>query len=222
MGAPFDAVFFDLDGTLLDTGGHIVESLRFSLVHHLDYAPSDAVLVSGIGTPLYEQVAFHGAVALGHRPDAALVEALAQTYIEHNLSTHDERVTAFPEALETLEALRGRGVELAIITSKPNATARRGLRVTGLDDFFPLVVGFDDVSVPKPDPTPVRHTLKALGLSAERTIFVGDSPHDVHSGNGAGVATGAAGWGPFDAATLQAANPTYWLDSLLQLLTLVR
>jgi len=221
MGAPYDAVFFDLDGTLLDTAGHIVESLRHALDVHVDYRPSDAVLISGIGTPLYEQMVMHGATALGHEAPAEVVQKLHDTYIEHNRSTHDERVSAFESVPATVKALHERGVVLGIVTSKPNEIARRGLQITGLSSFFPLVIGFDDVAIPKPDPTPVRDALNFFGLSPTQAIFIGDSPHDIHAGNGAGVATGAAGWGPFDPDVLRASNPTYWFEDVRAVLDLV-
>ncbi len=222
MGAPYDAVFFDLDGTLLDTAGHIVESLRYALETHLDYSPSDAVLVSGIGTPLYEQMVTHGSAGLGHDAPAATVQKLHDTYIEHNRSTHDERVAAFAHVPATVQALHEQGVILAIVTSKPNGFARRGLRITGLESYFPLVIGFDDVAIPKPDPTPVRDALSFFELAPEQALFIGDSPHDIHAGNGAGVATGAAGWGPFDPVVLRASKPTYWFDDIRAILELVR
>jgi pyrophosphatase PpaX len=48
-------------------------------------------------------------------------------------------------------------------------------------------------------------------------VFVGDSPHDIKSGNAAGVVTIAALWGPFTKSQLAPENPTYFLDNIKDL-----
>ena len=48
-------------------------------------------------------------------------------------------------------------------------------------------------------------------------MFVGDSPHDVKSGNEAGVITIAALWGPFTRSQLEPYKPSYFLDDIKQL-----
>ncbi|HVP71828.1 MAG TPA: HAD hydrolase-like protein, partial [Gemmatimonadaceae bacterium] len=61
----------------------------------------------------------------------------------------------------------------------------------------------------KPDPEPVRVALAKLGRAANEAVFLGDSPHDIASGNAAGVITVAAQWGPFSRQELDGANPGY-------------
>ena len=55
---------------------------------------------------------------------------------------------------------------------------------------------------------PVRVALEELGYSADEAVFVGDSPHDMYSGNGAGVVTIAALWGPFTREQLEPSSPS--------------
>jgi phosphoglycolate phosphatase-like HAD superfamily hydrolase len=54
----------------------------------------------------------------------------------------------------------------------------------------------------------------------EGAVFIGDSEHDIESGRRAGVETAAATWGPFSREKLEAARPTYWLESPEQILAL--
>ena len=67
---------------------------------------------------------------------------------------------------------------------------------------------------------PVLLALSKLGSGPNDVLFVGDSPHDVESGNAAGVRTAAATWGPFSRAALARARPTYWVDHPRQILEL--
>jgi pyrophosphatase PpaX len=220
----YHTVLFDLDGTVLDSIDMILASLRHALQTHLDWDPPDPILVRGVGTPLREQFFDHAGEAAqvrGHAaPDEALVAALCATYLDHNRAHHDALIRPFPDADQTLARLKAGGVKLGIVTSKPQGTARRGLRVTGLEHYFPVVIGADDVRNTKPHPEPVFTALEALGVPALGTLFVGDSPHDLHAGRAAGVATAAALWGPFPRATLALAEPSHWASSLAHLLDL--
>jgi phosphoglycolate phosphatase-like HAD superfamily hydrolase len=59
----------------------------------------------------------------------------------------------------------------------------------------------------------VQRAVQQLDADPATTIFVGDSIHDLHSGRGAGVLTGAVLWGPFRRSELEPAAPDFWLES---------
>ncbi|MCB9547567.1 MAG: HAD-IA family hydrolase [Myxococcales bacterium] len=220
----YRTVLFDLDGTVLDSIDMIKASLRHALQVHLDWEPADAVLVRGVGTPLREQLWLHAVdahEARGHgEPPDALVDELVAAYLTHNRARHDAEIRPFPDALATLTTMAEAGLALGIVTSKPHETARRGLRIAGLEHLFAVVVGADDVRRPKPDPEPVHAALAALGATVEGALFVGDSPHDLHAGRAAGVDTAAALWGPFPREALAPATPSHWVETLADLLAL--
>ncbi|GEM_PF-2803332 len=66
----------------------------------------------------------------------------------------------------------------------------------------------------------MRQTLDALGARPDSTVFVGDSTHDLASGRAAGVRTAAALWGPNPRGRLAPYEPTWWLESPLEVLDL--
>jgi len=209
MSERYSTVFFDLDGTLLDSIPGIVASLRYSLQKGLGWAPTDKDLVAGIGTTLDDQLLHHGLTHLGRRLTDSELEQFRTTYIDHNLSTHDATIKSYPGVSHALARLSDAGIYQGIVTSKPQSTARRGLRVCGLEQHFEFVVGYDDVIHPKPHPEPIIKALKLANVGADEAVFVGDSPHDILAGRRAGVATVAAQWGPFDETQLNQAEPTY-------------
>ena len=221
----FHTVLFDLDGTVLDTIGMITDSLRHALALHLQWEPPQPVLTRGVGMRLAEQLTGHANDAHrargGPAPTPALIAALEASYIEHNRATHDARVRAFPRANELFDALSARGVNLAIVTSKPHAIAARGLAVCGLTHHFAVLIGADDVHQHKPHPEPVHTALVALGADTQGTIFIGDSPYDLRAGRLAGVETGAAHWGPFPAGQLATEQPDHDIETLWDVKALV-
>jgi len=79
----------------------------------------------------------------------------------------------------------------------------------------------DEVTNPKPHPEPVQKALALLGADAGKSVYVGDSIHDMMSGRAAGVRTAAALWGPFGREHLEGATPDYWLERPENLLRLL-
>jgi pyrophosphatase PpaX len=200
----FDLYLFDLDGTLIDSVALILSSFHHTREAHFGDVLPDEYYLETLGMPLRDSFR---KMATADAP----VEALVRTYIDFNLQKHDAMVTAYPGVVATIHALAERGAALGVVTSKLGDTARRGLRVVGLDGVFEVIVSADDVTRGKPDPEPVLLALSRLGRSANRTLFVGDSPHDVEAGNRAHVSTAAATWGPFSRHALEAAHPTYFV-----------
>jgi pyrophosphatase PpaX len=106
---------------------------------------------------------------------------------------------------------------MGVVTSKGNMMMERGLKFIGADDYIEVAIGYDSVHIHKPDPYPVKAALEKLEYGADEAVFVGDSPHDIKSGNAAGVITIAALWGPFTRSALEPYKPTYFLDDIKHL-----
>lgn len=208
------AVFFDLDGTLLDSIRLIIDSYHHALAAHGLPPRSDEHWLAGIGTPL--RVQFRD---WADRPE--LFEALIATYRDFNISNHDARVSAYPGAVEMVHAVRRRGLRTGLVTSKQRAGAERGLRFLGLDGTMDVIIAADDVVNPKPHPEPLLKAAAQLGTEPTRTIYVGDSVHDMESGRAAGMRTAAALWGPFSRGHLKPAAPDHWLEHPRELLSLL-
>jgi pyrophosphatase PpaX len=210
---PLGAVLFDLDGTLIDSIPLIVESMRYAFAGRAR-APTDEEWTSRIGTPL------EGMIRTWAEDEEDVVR-LKERYKQHQWAHHDARVRAFPGVPDLLEALAVRGVAMAVVTSKLEASARRSLAHLGIERHFRAVVGLEATARHKPDPEPVRHALSVLGAAPGGAAFVGDSPHDVRAGNAAGVATVATLWGPFTRDELAEAGPSAYASAVEDVLPLL-
>lgn len=200
------AVLFDLDGTLIDSIALLIASMEYAFGDR-EHRPPVTDWVAAIGTPL-DAMLRRWAVS-----DADVVQLRAR-YRTYQLEHHDAMTAAYPQVVEVVRALCDAGHPLAIVTSKLEAGARRSLAHIGIEDCFRAVVGIDATTRHKPLPEPVWHALDRLGVPRERALFVGDSTHDMHAGNAAGVATAAALWGPFSRAQLETARPQHWLTGM--------
>jgi pyrophosphatase PpaX len=210
----WDAVLFDLDGTLADTVALILRCFHHTMEAHLGRTRPDAEWLCNMGRPLRVQLA-------AFARDAAEADAMLATYVAHQRQHHDGMVAAYPGIAAVLAALAERGSRLAVVTSKGREMAHRTLAAAGLAEWFPLVVTPEDVRRGKPDPEPVLYALRALGEPPpDRVLMVGDSPFDVEAGRGAGVRTAAVLWGPFSRAALEPAAPDFWVAEPDELLAL--
>ena len=210
---PRPALLFDLDGTLIDSIGLLLECMQFAFDGR-ERAPTTAEWVAGIGTPLRAQLAEWCA-------DAADVEAMVGRYRDYQ-DLHLERLTTpYPEVLDTIRWARAAGFPTAIVTSKGKGMTRRSLDHVGLGEAFDTVVTFEETERHKPLPDPVFLALERLGATPAQALFVGDSPHDMHAGRAAGVETAAALWGPYGRDELAVAHPTYWLTRFGELRDIV-
>jgi pyrophosphatase PpaX len=106
------------------------------------------------------------------------------------------------------------------VTSKNRQGTQRGLRAAGLAGVIDVLVCTEDVTHHKPHREPVDRAVSLLSADREVTLFVGDSLHDLQAGRAAEVRTGAALWGPFVRADLERGEPSHWLASPRDVLTL--
>ena len=203
------ALLFDLDGTLIDSIGLLLECMEAAFADR-ERRPTRAEWVAGIGTPLRAQLA-------EWCDGETDVEQMVGRYRDYQDQHLERLTTAYPAVIDTVQALRAAGHRTAIVTSKGRIMTGRSLRHVGLADAFDAVITFEETTRHKPLPDPVHLALERLGATADQALFIGDSPHDMHAGRAAKVTTVAALWGPFSREELAVATPDHFLESFGQL-----
>jgi len=200
------ALLFDLDGTLIDSIELLLICMEHAFVGH-PRSPTRPQWVAGIGTPLRTQLT-------EWCDDESQVDALVSRYRAHQDIHLESLTTPYPGVVSLLEWARQEGHATGIVTSKGRGMTARSLGHVGLADAFDTIVTYEETERHKPAPEPVLLALDRLGISADRALFVGDSPHDMYSGRAAGVRTAAALWGPFTREQLAPATPVWWLSGI--------
>jgi phosphoglycolate phosphatase len=188
---PFDAVAFDLDGTLADTAPDLAAALN----HALTALGRKAVPVESV-----RHLIGHGARALLRRGLAAtgeasedLVEQGFPIFIDYYAANICAGTRAYPELEAALDALAARGVALAICTNKQEDLTRLLIGALGWRDRFQAMVGGDTLPVRKPDPAPLHEAIARAG--GGRAVFVGDSITDADTAKAAGLPFVAVSFG---------------------------
>ncbi len=212
--ASWAAVLFDLDGTLANTVGLILACYRHTMKTHLGEVRPDAEWIAGMGTPLRVQMQRYAS-----SPEE--LDAMIRTYGNLQRELHAQMVSAYEGVPEMLAALETARIPMGLVTSRLPTMTHLTLETCGIARHFQVIVTPEDVTRAKPHAEPVLHALSRLNdPPPARVLFVGDSPHDIQSGQAAGVRTAGALWGPFPRETVVAARPDFLLESPLELLEL--
>ena len=207
------AILFDLDGTLIDSIGLLLACMRHAFEGR-SRAPTDAEWIATLGTPLRKQLA-------AYIDTDEEIEAVTSKYRTFQRERHDQHTADYPGVRETLAELHRRGHPMGVVTSKSNEMMDRGLQWLGALEMMQTRIGMNSCEIHKPDPFPVRLALQELGYERHEALFIGDSPHDINAGNGAGVISVAALWGPFTRQELEPSEPRYFLERIEDLPALV-
>ena len=213
----YDYLIFDFDGTLVDTGKGILNSLRFAFQDQGDPVPDLSGLRKFIGPPVYYSfTAFYG-----------VPESRVGDYIKSYRARYREKgvyeCAPYPAMAETLQTLRGRGVKLGIASSKPESLIWDVMRYLDITDLFDAVVGTavdDSRHASKTDL--IEQCMQKLG-AADRTrvLMIGDRLYDLDGASGAGVDSCGALFGYGSEEEFRAHNATWMIADYPALLALV-
>lgn len=186
----YDAVLFDLDGTLLYTLPDIAASLNRALESR-GYPPHSLEAVRGfVGNGVARLIA--RALPGGEsNPDfAAVRQAYDRIYAAHACDS----TRPYPGVPELLAALAARGVRTGVVTNKGDSDAGPMIR-----RYFPgavdIVRGKREGCPTKPAPDAALAVLEELGCPRERALLVGDSSVDRETARNAGLACVLVAWG---------------------------
>lgn len=208
-----DTILFDLDGTLINTNELIISSFLYTLHHYFPNQYKREDVIPFIGPPLIDSF---------KSVDSERYEEMVQMYRKHNTENHDTLVMEYEGVFETVEHLKAEGYQLAVVTTKMRPTVEQGLNLTKLNQFFDVVVTYNDVENVKPHPEPLYKALRQLGSSTERAIMVGDSQYDILAGKNAGVTTIGVGYSIKGRDFIQEQQPDFIIDTMPELIEVAK
>jgi HAD superfamily hydrolase (TIGR01509 family) len=209
-------IIYDLDGVLVDTSDAICISFNTALEDAGEKSCSDEEIRAMIGVPLDEM---YRRVLPQER--WGLVEKCFLRYREVFMDISVEHARILEGVEETLSHFEEEGLQQCLATNKSAQEAEKILVHLGIDGFFDLIVGYDDVSSPKPSPEMILLALDAFGVEPYKAVLIEDSPTGLSAGKGAGVFIVAVTTGFHDARVLANSKPDYIIDKIKSLKEIV-
>jgi pyrophosphatase PpaX len=207
-----NTILFDLDGTLIDTNELIISTYLHTLEKYFPGKYTREDVLPFLGPTLHEVFG---------KMDPDRVEEMVLDYRAYNLANHDALVKEFVGVMETIETLKKKGYKLAIVTTKREDVAFKGLRLMKLDPYFDVMIAYDHVKKVKPDPEPIYLALEKLDSKPEEALMVGDNFHDVLAGKNAGTKTAGVAWSIKGREYLAKYEPDFMLENMVDLLRIL-
>jgi len=184
----FEAILFDLDGTLVDSAGDLAEACKDILpgLGGRELTVDEVRRLIGRGVRALLTDAFP--ISIGRTPSPQELDGIQARFADAYARCNGTRSHLFPGAATTLARLRSSGFKLAVVSNKPIRFIQPLLESLGLDKVFDTLVGGDSTPALKPDPLPLLHACRMLHAQPMRTLMVGDSAIDVTAARAAGCA----------------------------------
>lgn len=210
------AVFFDLDGTLVNTLADLTNAMNFALEKFGQKQLSQEECRVAIGKGAH---AFVSGALPPDRQDLHddVLGAMWQSYHDSNFA--HSRI--YEGMVETLDGLRQRGVGLAVVTNKDQAFAEKMLEQFFGAEAFDYIVGVAPDGIVKPDPTSTLKALGSMGILAQECLFIGDSDVDIKTAGAAGIRSVGVSWGFRSKGELEAAGADIIIDNPREILDLL-
>ena len=187
----FQAVLFDLDGTLADTAPDLGAALNRLL-------QEEARLPLPLATTRpHTSNGTRGLIRIGFDlgPEDPAYADLARRFLDHYAAFICEQPVLFPGVAELLDTLDARGIRWGVVTNKPQRFTRPLLDALALTSRCACSISGDSTPHPKPAPDPLLLGCQHAAVHPARTLYVGDDARDIEAGRAAGMTTVAATWG---------------------------
>lgn len=213
---------FDLDGTLVDSAPDLAAAVD-QMLEHLGRSPAGIDRVrdwvgNGATILVRRALAGHSDWEPARPKDDALFPDALKIFFHAYEQINGQHSVVYPGVEDCLAQLRAHGCKLSVVTNKPEQFVAPLLEQMGLDHWFDLTIGGDTLPVKKPDPTPLLHTMEALGGTRGTTVMVGDSAADVNAALAAGLPCVAVRYGYNFGQPVDALGADAVVDSLAELL----
>ena len=183
------AVALDLDGTLLDTVHDLAAAVNALLVdwgeRPLPTERVRAMVGKGMANLVRRALAESRGVSADAIADDEAREALAG-YQAHYQAMLGRHTLVFEGVREGLARIAAMGLPMAVITNKASRFVRPHLVQAGIEHYFALVLGAEDLPTKKPDPGPLLHAARTFGVAPAELVMIGDSVNDAIAARAAG------------------------------------
>ena len=204
----YKTLLFDMDGTVIDTDPLLKESFHRLYDKYRDgHYTSDEEIFYFSGPPIKKTLA-------KEFPDLDL-QFIFEEFNKVSESLYPTHTLKYENSKEVLLELKKAGYQLGIVTNKVHRLAVYALKCVDLDNIFDVVIGFEDVTNPKPDTEGILKAIRLFNSNQESTLYIGDNSSDILSAVNAGVDSCLVTWGPRKVDP--ASKPTFKVDSYLDL-----
>lgn len=216
------AIFFDLDGTLVDSVGDLAWAVGRMMENLGKPDPGKEKVLTwvGNGAPKLIKRALTG--TMDGEPDEQEFDratALFKSHYRANLAVHSQ---LYPGVRDTLNSIAQSQLPLVCITNKPAEFTHQLLAKLDIGELFSETISGDTLANKKPHPEPLLHAAKLCDTPIAQCLMVGDSKSDVLAAFSAGCPVVAVSYGYNHGEDIRLSKPDITIDRFDQLLSLIQ
>ncbi len=208
----YDAVIFDLDGTLTDTLADLRNSVNYALRHFGFFERTTEEIRSFVGNGVKRLVFLS---VPENTPDDISEKCLA-VFKEHYAANSLIETKPYEGITDMLKKLKENNVKIAVVTNKIHSAATEIVEYF-FGDLIDVTVGQIDGVAQKPQPDGIYKALEFLGIPKENAIYVGDSEVDCITAKNADIPCVGVTWGFRDRDVLVENGADYVADSISEI-----
>ena len=214
MEKAYEAVIFDLDGTLLNTLNDLQSAVNYTMSALNFPLRTLEEVKSFVGNGI--QKLLERSLPQPHQTEQELAyayEIFCHYYAEHTA----DQTLPYAGVSQLLAALKSNGVKLAVVTNKADFAARTLCDKFFGENTFSFVLGARENFPKKPAPDGVHEALKVMQADANSALYVGDSDVDYYTAKNAGLDCILVSWGFREKSLLQDLKPLAVVDTVQEL-----
>lgn len=171
---------FDFDYTLANSEKGIVGCFQRVLEqNHYPQIPVDDIKRT-IGLPMEDALQ-----QVTGESDLSIITKLQQQFSRESDILMTKNTFFFPETIPTLTSLKERGCHIGIISTKKRTRIMEKVHADRVEHLIDLVIGREDVDIPKPSPEGLLLALERFGVSRQEILYTGDSLIDARAAQNA-------------------------------------
>ncbi|OGT32417.1 MAG: hypothetical protein A3C44_04145 [Gammaproteobacteria bacterium RIFCSPHIGHO2_02_FULL_39_13] len=188
---PTQTIFFDLDGTLLDTARDFAFSINLLLAREKKPKLNFDLFRKEVYGESKRMISFAFGIEEIHPEFEPLRQTFLKTYHQHCT----QHTIFFPGMELLLDSLDEKNIPWGIVTSKPAWLTEPVVNYFGLDKRAICIIMGDTLSKVKPDPAPLLYACECAATLPENSIYVGDLQTDIVAAKAAGMKSVAVTYG---------------------------
>ncbi len=208
----------DLDGTLVDSVPDLAWCVD-AMMRALDLPErGEEAVRQWVGNGVPKLVTRALLNALEGEPDAVLYDRAYPIFLDLYADNTSKRSVVYNGVFEALDYFKSEGYRVGCVTNKAEQFTLPLLEELKLADYFELVVAGDTLDRKKPDPLPLLHAAKVMGVTAADSIMLGDSKSDVKAARAAGFGIICMSYGYNHGEDIRDYSPDLVVDSMAELI----
>ena len=217
MNKKIKCILIDLDGTIINSGPDLIDSLNFVL-RNQNIKPVERRIIGSLVGGGAKAMIIRAYQNLKLKPPLN-IDSLIEDFLEFYFDNCSKRSFLYPHVFNTLKELKSK-FKIALCTNKKQFITEKILMDFKIEDFFDCVLGSDSKIKLKPDTEMLEYCLNECHVAPEQAIMIGDSSNDIIPAKALGMKSiyVTYGYGKIE----KAIKPDYVIDGFDEVLRVIK